>query len=139
MTVRSSCRPWVLSGVGLCWLAVGGWVLATRFDTLVAGHPLYPVLLVLTLGVGAALLVLARSGRLRRPAVLVAWTLVSALVLGTLGWLRPSSATSQQAADGVLVTQDARTITLTPAKPSSGVGLVFQPEREWTPAPTFRC
>lgn len=115
------------------WLAVPAWLFATRWGTLWAGHPLLPTLLVAALAVSSVLLTGAVAGRPRRIWTLVVAVVVSALLLGMLGWLRPSSATAPAVAavrgsEAVRVSQDATTITLTPAgRAASGVGFVFQP------------
>jgi hypothetical protein len=78
--------------LGLACVATAGWVAVTRWSTLVAGHPAYPVLLVAVVLVGVALLVTTR--RVRRGGALqsvgrVAGAVVLVAVLAAVIWLRP--------------------------------------------------
>lgn len=130
--------------VALVWVVLPSWVLATRFDTVRTGHPLYPVLLVATLLVGVALLVRAlrprgpaagragRAGRGLRVTSAVGLVLATVIVPGALAWLRPHAASPHAVAamngtGAVAITQDATTITLLPLARHADVGLVFQP------------
>ena len=120
--------------LGLACVATAGWVAVTRWSTLVAGHPVYPVLLVAVVLVGVALLVTTR--RVRRGGALrtvgrVAGAVVLVAVLAAVIWLRPYPA------DGVAVAAATPSPTvevvssptaweLRPNRPS-GVGVVFFP------------
>lgn len=119
---------------GIACLAVPGWVAATRWSTLVAGHPAYPVLLVIVALLGAALLATARRARgggVLRTVGRVVGALVLAAVLATVVWLRPYAADGAGVAAatpsaGVAVVSTATAWELRPARPS-GVGVLFYP------------
>jgi hypothetical protein len=122
------------------WLLVPAWVLATRWDTVLAGHPAYLVLILAALAVGVALSVAAarprprprRSGPLR-ILLTVLGVLGSVVVLGAVGWLRPFAASPEAAAlardgsEAVAVESSATMITLRPADSEPGAGLIVQP------------
>jgi Alpha/beta hydrolase family len=121
-------------GLGLACLAVPGWVAGTRWSTLAAGHPAYPVLLGLAAAVGVALL--AARHRVRRPGALraaarVAGVLVLVVALAALAWLRPHPADPVAVAatvpsTAVDVVDGPTAWELRSARPS-GVGVVFLP------------
>jgi hypothetical protein len=80
-------------GLGAACLLVPAWVAITRWSTLIAGHPAYPVLLAVLVLLGVLLLVRRarprRTGRLRLVGRVVVGLLLVA-VLGCTAWLRPS-------------------------------------------------
>jgi Alpha/beta hydrolase family len=120
--------------LGLACAAVVVWVAGTRWSTLLAGHPAYPVLLAVVAVVGGALLVTARRtrrGGAWRIAGRVAAALLLVAVLAATVWLRPYPA------DGVAVAAATPSATvdvvgsptaweLRPARPA-GSGVVFFP------------
>lgn len=120
------------------WLAVPAWVLISRWDTVLAGHPAYLVLLLASLAVGVLLAATARRARTHRSRV---WRVVlgllavlgSVVALGATAWLRPFAATPEAIAitsigtDTVSVESSATTITLTPQQPGAEVGVIVQP------------
>lgn len=81
--------------VGAGCVLVPGWVAVTRWSTLVAGHPAYPVLLGVLVVVGVGLLAGARrphpGSTVRRVGRVVGGLLVVA-VLAAAVWLRPYAA-----------------------------------------------
>ncbi len=144
---RETSRPTVGAILTLvlavAWLWVPAWVWATRGEVLVAGHPVYPVLLVAAAVVGVALL--ARGVRsVPRPAPEPRWprwgvvlgrtagVVVSVVVLGSLWWLSPLPASAvavdaMAGTDAVTVTDATTTITLEPTASTPTTGFVFQP------------
>jgi hypothetical protein len=130
----------VMLGLAALWLLVPAWVLATRWDTVLAGHPAYLVLIVAALAVGLALSVAAarprprprRSGPLR--ILLTALGVIgSVVVVGAIGWLRPFAASPEAAAlardgsEAVAVESSATSITLRPTDSEPGAALIVQP------------
>jgi Alpha/beta hydrolase family len=120
--------------LGLACAAVVAWVAGTRWSTVLAGHPAYPVLLAVVTVVGGVLLVTARrerrGGAWRTTGRAVAALLLVAVLAGT-AWLRPYpadgvavAAASPSAA--VDVVTGATAWELRPARPT-GAGVVFFP------------
>ncbi|WP_130011154.1 alpha/beta hydrolase [Serinicoccus sediminis] len=144
---RARRAPWLQLVLGALWLLVPAWIWLTRAGVLLAGHPAYAVTVTVAAAVGVVLLGLGLRGALGdstdpdgRPrrsrwmqVVGAAVAIVlSLLVLGVLGWLRPFGASPQAVAlmDGtpeVEVTDAASRITLTPTAAAPTTGLVFQP------------
>lgn len=128
--------------VGLLWVAVAAYVLATRWSTMLAGHPAYPVLVVLTLLLGLLFVVtglrrmpaeaLRRKG-VRRVVDRAFGALGTVLLLGTVIYLipLPASDVAVKAMAGtstVAVSTSPTRIILTPTGvPTPKAGLVFQP------------
>lgn len=76
-------------------LAVAGWAAATRWPTLLAGHPAYPALLVVIALVGVMIGVRSRrrrAGGALRVTGRVTGAVVLVLVLAAAVWLRPYAA-----------------------------------------------
>lgn len=131
---------WTASRLGAAVLTAGtvGWVAVTRWDTLLAGHPAYPVTLAVAALTAAALTVRAatgrpRDGRVRTVAGSAAWVLGALVVAVFLGWLRPFPATAAAVAalrtgDGVTVRDTATRFELRPTTTAPPrAGLVFYP------------
>jgi hypothetical protein len=120
--------------LGLACVAVVAWVAGTRWSTLVAGHPAYPVLLLAVAVVGLALLSTARRTRpagALRTAGRVAAALALVAVLVATAWLRPYAADEVAVAathpePGIDVVDSASAWELRPAH-AAGVGVVFFP------------
>jgi hypothetical protein len=96
-------------GLGAACLLVPAWVALTRWSTLVAGHPAYPVLLAVLVVVGVVLLVRAGRPRPAGPwptARRVTGAVLLIAVLAFTAWLRPF------AADPVAVAATASTPTV---------------------------
>lgn len=124
-------RLLALAGIG-----VVAWAAATSWGAVVHGHPLYAVLLALTLvvSIGAAVL----SFRPRDPSR--GWRLLGAIVLavlalawlGAMAWLRPFTAvepalTAMVSTATVVVTETPTQIIMEPGLDPSSTGVVFQP------------
>lgn len=138
-TVQTTRRPAPLRLLlAALWILVPLWVLGTRWDVVLAGHPAYLVLLIAALVMGTAI---AATALRPRPPRQGAWRIVgvgfavlaSVLVLGATAWLRPFAATPDAAAmtrdgtPGVSIESTATTVTLRPADTEPGVGLIVQP------------
>ncbi|KAB7745298.1 alpha/beta hydrolase [Nostocoides sp. F2B08] len=132
--VRPAMTGLVLATV---WIFVPLWVLVSRWDVLLAGHPAYLVLVLAVLAVGIMLAVRARKPRAprsgaRRILLGLGAVLATVTVVGAVAWLRPFGA-DQVALDLMTGTEDvevtdARTsITLSPRAGEPTVGVVVQP------------
>lgn len=124
-------RLLALAGIG-----VVAWACATSWGAVVHGHPLYAVLLAITLVVSIVVIVL--SFRPRDP--LRGWRLVGAIVLavlalawlGAMGWLRPFTAvepalTAMDSTATVVVTESPTQIVMEPGLDPRTTGVLFQP------------
>lgn len=134
-------HPWASLLLGVVWLTAAAWLWASTADVMLAGHPAYPVLTTAAALIGLLLLHRAwrrwsRTGRPSRSWVRAlgrgTGTLITLLVIGTLVWLRPFSASDAaiEEMDGtaqVRVTSTSTLITLSPLEMTPRVGLVFQP------------
>lgn len=128
---------WVTRAVALIALVVVAWVLVTAWPVVVHGHPLYAVLLVLTVVLAAV--GFALTFRPQRPVGWVRrtfWTIGIVAAVGwiaMIGWLRPFPAqepalAAMQSDDQVLVTQTPTAIVMAPAQgPDPTLGVLFQP------------
>jgi dienelactone hydrolase len=119
--------------LGLACVAVPAGVAATRWSTLVTGHPAYPVLLGVLVLVGVALLVTARraSRAPGRTVVRVAGALAIVAVLAAVVWLRPRPADAVAVAattpsSTIDVVSTPTTWELRPTR-AAGAGVVFFP------------
>ncbi|MET0191571.1 MAG: alpha/beta hydrolase [Pseudonocardia sediminis] len=121
--------------LGAAAVAVVIWVLLTRWSALLAGHPAYPVLLVLVALAGVFLLVRAarpiRGGRVR-AAGRVAAGLGLVVVLSVVVWLRPYAAepvavAAAESSPAVEVVDSASSWELRPRAAATGTGVVFHP------------
>lgn len=128
---------WVTRAVALIAVVVVGWVLVTAWPVVVHGHPLYAVLLALTV-----LLAIVATALTFRPQRSTSWVrrtfwivgVVAAVGwIGMIGWLRPFSAqepalTAMQSDDQVVVTETPTAIVMAPAQgPEPTLGVLFQP------------
>lgn len=112
--------------VALACVAVPGGVLATRWSTVLAGHPVYPLLLGALVATGVVLLARRRAprpGGPARTAARVAGALLLVGVVAATGWLRPFPA------DPVPRVAAVETLTTWELRPAGarGTGLVFVP------------
>ncbi len=114
-------------------VAVAVWVAITRWATLLAGHPAYPVLLAAIAVAGIVLGLRARRerrGGAGRIAARAAGAVVLVLILAGAVWLRPYAATPP-AAEGssptVEVVHTLSTWELCPRGGPTGAGVVFYP------------
>ena len=129
--MRAVQRLLALAGIG-----VVAWAGITSWGAVVHGHPLYAVLLGLTLVVSIVAGVLSfrprepiRGWRLMRSIVLAVLALAW---LGALAWLRPFTAvepalTAMASTATVLVTETPTQITMQPGLDPSTTGVLFQP------------
>ncbi len=124
-------RLLALAGIG-----VVVWASVTSWGAVVHGHPLYAVLLILTLVVSIAVGLL--SFRSREP--IRGWRLAGSIVLSVLAvawlaamaWLRPFTAvepalTAMVSTATVVVTESPTQIAMVPGLDPSTTGVVFQP------------
>lgn len=127
--------------VAVACLLCSGFIWITRGETLLAGHPGYPVFVTVLAGLGV--LAVVRIVRVRhgnpgvgrgawwKTALRLLGALLVLLACGIAVWLRPfpaSGAALSQAheAAGVQITDQTTSITITPDEPTTS-GLVFQP------------
>ena len=111
--------------VALACVAVPGWVLVTRWAAVLAGHPVYPVLLGLLVATGVVLLMRHRAPRTGGPARTTGRVVGALLLVGVVAaaaWLRPFPADPVPRVDAV---ETATTWELRPA--GATTGLVFVP------------
>lgn len=129
-------RTWIVRGTAVAGVLVVGWASLTRWGAIVHGHPLYGVLLALTLLGSAVAGWRTFLPRRRRTG----WRRVAAVVLlvaslgwiALMAWLRPFAAVEPALAAlrsdaGVTVFESPTRITLTPTGPTSDTGVFFQP------------
>lgn len=131
-----SVTRWLGRLVSAAGILVVGWILVTAWGAVVHGHPLYLVLLVVTL-VGSAVGLWRSIARDRRRTGwrLAGWAALLTLAAGwiiTLAWLRPFTAAepalTAMASDGaVTVAETSSLIVMTPVGEAHGSGLFFQP------------
>lgn len=133
--------PWrsLRVAVGVLWVLTAVTVILLRRDTLLAGHPAYPAMLLVVLVAGVALAVAGWRGasRERRPGwlwvagrglgVLLALVLVAVLVYLVPLPATPDAVASVSGSASVRVTDSTTRITLTPVGQPVRAGLVFQP------------
>jgi Alpha/beta hydrolase family len=119
--------------LAIACVVVPVWVAATRWDTLLAGHPAYPVLLLVTALIGVVVGLRARRDRRAgalRVTARVAGAVLLVLVLAAVVRLRPYPATPP-AADAssatIGVVHTLSTWELHPRGGPRGAGVVFYP------------
>jgi hypothetical protein len=127
---------WVVRGVCVVALVVVAWILLTAWPVVVHGHPAYAVLLVLTAGVAALLLVRAtrrpRQPRGWRRVLRVSLAVASMAWIALLAWLTPFVAAEPALAAmtsdaAVSVTEYPTQIVLAPTGRVDATGVFFQP------------
>ncbi len=131
MNLRTATR----ATSALACLAIVVWVAVTRWDTLLAGHPAYPVLLGAVALVGVVLAARARragSGGALRTTGRALGAVVLLIVLAATVWLRPYAADPVAVAAtvpsaGVDVVHTAGSWELRPRGTPAGAGVVFYP------------
>lgn len=135
---RPTVTGWLATAVAAAGIAVPLWVAVTAWGAVVHGHPLYAVLLAITL-VASALVLASRlrtpgrppRRRLRTVAAVVG-LVVAAACVAALGWLRPSTAVepalaAMRSGGGVAVQESATRVVMEPTGAVSGTGVLFQP------------
>lgn len=123
----------IISALGILLVV---WISITAWPAIVHGHPLYSIVLVVTL-VGCVL-VLIRARRPRKSPR--GWRLAGGVVvavlavawLGVVWWLTPFSAqepalAAMQSSDSVTVEESAAQIVMTPTSGPATTGVLFQP------------
>jgi hypothetical protein len=128
--------PWVLRVVGVVGILVVGWCCLTAWPAIVHGHPLYGILLFLTVLLSA--FALWKSFRPRKG--LRTWRRVVGVValvmfvgwIALMAWLRPFPAiepalAAMESSPTVTVTESPTQIVLTPVADVSSTGVFFQP------------
>jgi len=127
---------WVVRLVAAAGVLVVLWAAVTGWGAIVHGHPLYAVLLIVTLVVSAAV-----AWRTLRPrAARTGWRLVVRVVLivasigwiGLMAWLRPFTAVepalaAMQSDAEVTVSEYPTQIVMAPTGSTSRTGVFFQP------------
>ncbi|MFJ3404977.1 alpha/beta hydrolase [Promicromonospora sp. NPDC090134] len=133
---RPAWLTWTVRAVAAAGIVVVAWACLTAWGAVVHGHPLYAVLLGLTV-LGCAL-VLWRSLRPRparrgRRLVLDLVLVVAGIVwVAAMAWLRPFTAVEPALAamvsdETVTVTESTTSVTLTPARGADGTAVFFRP------------
>jgi len=126
---------WITRGVAAVGVLVVLWVLVTAWPVVVHGHPLYAVLLAITLavagGVGLSTLRPER-GRARRWWLRVPVIVLSVAAVGVVAWLKPfvavEPALAAMQSDAVVSVAEYPTqIVLSPTGSSSTTAVFFQP------------
>lgn len=133
---RPAWLTWAIRAIAVAGLVVVAWVCLTAWPVLVHGHPLYSVLLALTVAGCVAVLVRnvrprGAGGRGRRVGSIVLAVLAIGWV-ATMAWLRPfpavEPALTAMTSDAVVtVTETATRIELVPVGEASGTAVFFQP------------
>lgn len=119
--------------LALACVAVPGWVLVTRWSTVLNDHPAHLVLLVALVLAGTVLAVRVRRPRrtdVRRRVGRVAVALLVVLLLAAVAWLRPFAATDPATTSAATVEVDGSSPDrweLRPMRAPLPVGLVFYP------------
>lgn len=133
---RPAWLTWAIRAIAAAGLVVVVWVCVTAWPVLVHGHPLYPVLLALTVAGCAVALVRNRRPRSARGRGRRAFAVVLAALaigwVGTMAWLRPFPAVEPALAAmhsdaAVTVTETATRIELVPTAGATGTAVFFQP------------
>lgn len=119
------------------WIVVPIWILVSRWDVLLAGHPAYLVLTLAVLLVGIVLAVRARKPHApragaRRILLGLGAVLATVIVVGAVAWLRPfpadpAAVDAMAGTEAVAVTDSTRSITLIPREGEPTLGVVVQP------------
>ena len=139
-TAQTSGRMWLRwteVAVAVAGLLVALWVCLTAWGAVVHGHPVYAILLAISV-VACVLTVLLSVRRQGQPTA--RWRLIGRIALVLLGaswiiliaWLRPQTAvepalSAMNSDAAVSVTETATEITLTPNAGGATTGVFFQP------------
>jgi hypothetical protein len=133
---RPGVLTWATRIVAGAGVLVVVWVLATAWPVVVHGHPLYAMLLAITLGLSVYVGLSTRrplSDRRRRRRVLrVLLILGSVVAIGIVAWLKPFTAqepalAAMQSDAKVVVAEYPTQIVMTPAGTPSTTAVFFQP------------
>ena len=135
-TGRPAWLTWTVRVVAAAGIVVVAWACLTAWGAVVHGHPLYAVLLGLTV-LGCALVLLrslrprpARGGR--RRVLDLALVVAGIVWVAAMAWLRPFSAVepaldAMVSDDSVTVTESTTAVTLVPARGADGTAVFFRP------------
>ncbi|WP_418275403.1 alpha/beta hydrolase [Isoptericola jiangsuensis] len=135
-TAPTARTTWALRVVAVAGPVVVAWVCLTAWGAVVHGHPLYAVLLALTVvgcGLGLWCSTRPRAARSRRRRVAgVALVVVATGWVAAMAWLRPFTAvepalTAMTSDADVTVTESATRIVLEPVGDAGGTAVFFQP------------
>jgi len=126
---------WVTRAVAGAGVLVVLWVCVTAWPVVVHGHPLYAVLLVVTLAVSLVVGLSTRrpeAGRRRRAWIRVPLIVVSLGAIAAIAWLKPFTAVepalaAMQSDATVSVAEYPTQIVLTPTGTPSTTAVFFQP------------
>ena len=135
MSTSLGALTWVTRVVAAAGVLVVLWVLVTAWPVVVHGHPLYAVLLAITLAVSIGVGLSTRRpdrGRARRWWLRVPLILVSIVAVGVVAWLKPFVAVepalaAMQSDAKVTVAEYPTQIVLTPTGSPSTTAVFFQP------------
>jgi hypothetical protein len=135
VTTSLGVLTWVTRVVAAAGVLVVLWVCVTAWPVVVHGHPLYAVLLVITLLVSLVVGLSTRhpeAGRRRRWWIRVPLILLSVGAIAVIAWLKPFTAVepalaAMQSDAKVSVAEYPTQIVLTPAGTPSATAVFFQP------------
>lgn len=135
MSTSLGVLTWVTRVVAAAGVLVVLWVCATAWPVVVHGHPLYAVLLVITLVVSLVVGLSTRrpdAGQRRRAWIRIPLILVSFAAIAALAWLKPFTAVepalaAMQSDAAVSVAEYPTQIVLTPTGTPSTTAVFFQP------------
>ena len=135
MTTSLGALTWLTRVVAAAGVLVVLWVLLTAWPVVVHGHPLYAVLLGVTLALSIYVGLSTRRperGRARRWWLRVPLILVSVVAVGVVAWLKPFTAVepalaAMQSDAKVNVAEYPTQIVLTPSGSLSTTAVFFQP------------
>jgi len=126
---------WATRGVAAAGVLVVLWVCLTAWPVVVHGHPLYAVLLIITLAVSLVVGLSTRrpeTGRRRRAWLRVPLILVSFAAIAAIAWLKPFTAVepalaAMQSDAKVAVAEYPTQIVLSPTGTAGTTAVFFQP------------
>jgi len=135
VTTSLGALTWLTRVVAAAGVLVVLWVLLTAWPVVVHGHPLYAVLLGVTLALSIYVGLSTRRperGRARRWWLRVPLILVSVVAVGVVAWLKPFTAVepalaAMQSDAKVNVAEYPTQIVLTPSGSLSTTAVFFQP------------
>jgi hypothetical protein len=127
---------WVLRVIGALGLLVVAWCCVTVWPAIAHGHPLYAILLILTVALSVFAIVKSfrPRGEMRmwRRVLGVVGVVLFAAWIAAMAWLRPFPAVEPalaalESSSTVVVTETPTSITMTPKNAGGTTGVFFQP------------